>query len=80
MNILQDGSIRIWDTILCKTLITLSGHLQSVTCVQWGGEGLIYSASQDRTIKVWRDEDVRTYSMISKKKRYCSNEKSVDTD
>ena len=36
----------------------LSGHLQSVPCIRWGGEGLIYSASQDRTIKVWRDEDV----------------------
>lgn len=53
----KDGTIRIWDTILCKTLISLSGHLQSVTCVQWGGEGLIYSASQDRTVKVWRDTD-----------------------
>ena len=39
-------------------LISLSGHLQSVTCMQWGGEGLIYSGSQDRTIKVWRDDDV----------------------
>ncbi|XP_057295137.1 notchless protein homolog 1-like [Hydractinia symbiolongicarpus] len=53
----KDGTIRIWDVILGKTLITLSSHLQSVPCIRWGGEGLIYSASQDRTIKVWRDED-----------------------
>ncbi|XP_047141942.1 notchless protein homolog 1 isoform X1 [Hydra vulgaris] len=53
----KDGTIRIWDTILCKTLLVLSGHLQSVTCIRWGGEGLIYSASQDRTVKVWRDQD-----------------------
>jgi len=53
----KDGTIRIWDTILAQTLINLSGHLQSVTCLRWGGVGLIYSASQDRTIKVWRDED-----------------------
>eukprot|EP00111_Clytia_hemisphaerica_P011712 TCONS_00034406-protein len=53
----KDGTIKIWDTVLCKVLISMSGHLQSVTCMQWGGEGLIYSGSQDRTIKVWRDTD-----------------------
>ena len=29
----------------------------SVKCLKWGGSGLIYSASQDRTIKVWRTTD-----------------------
>uniref|UniRef100_A0A0N4ZI08 WD_REPEATS_REGION domain-containing protein n=1 Tax=Parastrongyloides trichosuri TaxID=131310 RepID=A0A0N4ZI08_PARTI len=53
----KDGSIRIWDTILFQTVRVLSGHTASVTCVKWGGEGLIYSASQDRTIKVWRATD-----------------------
>jgi len=53
----KDGSVRIWDTVLGKMLMSLTGHLQSVTCIRWGGEGLIYSASQDRTIKVWRDSD-----------------------
>jgi len=53
----KDGSIKIWDTVLCKVLFSLSGHLQSVTCIRWGGEGLIYSASQDRSVKVWRDSD-----------------------
>lgn len=36
----------------------LTGHTQSVTCVKWGGDGLLYSSSQDRTIKVWRSQDV----------------------
>lgn len=36
----------------------LTGHTQSVTCLRWGGDGLLYSASQDRTIKVWA-HDVR---------------------
>uniref|UniRef100_A0A8B9C513 Notchless protein homolog 1 n=1 Tax=Anser brachyrhynchus TaxID=132585 RepID=A0A8B9C513_9AVES len=35
----------------------LTGHTQSVTCVKWGGDGLLYSSSQDRTIKVWRSQD-----------------------
>jgi ribosome assembly protein 4 len=36
----------------------LSGHTMSVTCIKWGGSGLLYSSSQDRTIKVWRPDDV----------------------
>ncbi|KAG7174648.1 Notchless protein 1-like [Homarus americanus] len=35
----------------------LTNHLQSVTALRWSGEGLLYSASQDRTIKVWRASD-----------------------
>ncbi|KZC15080.1 Notchless protein like protein 1 [Dufourea novaeangliae] len=53
----KDGDLRIWDTVHCQTVRVLSGHTKSVTCVKWGGSGLIYSASQDRTIKVWRAED-----------------------
>ncbi|GAB6030124.1 Notchless protein 1 [Chamberlinius hualienensis] len=53
----KDCTIRIWDTIICQTLICLSTHTQSVTCVKWGGSGLIYSGSQDRTICVWRADD-----------------------
>ena len=29
------------------------GHADSIECVKWGGEGLIYTASRDRTVKVW---------------------------
>jgi ribosome assembly protein 4 len=43
--------------VLCKAVMVLSGHTQSVTGIKWGGEGLIYTASQDRTIKVWRTKD-----------------------
>lgn len=38
-----------------RNVLTLSGHGAAVTCVRWGGEGYIYSASRDRTIKVWDD-------------------------
>ncbi|XP_067866768.1 notchless protein homolog 1 [Heterodontus francisci] len=53
----KDCSIRIWDTVqgCCDKILT--GHMQSVTCVKWGGDGLIFSSSQDRTIKVWRAQD-----------------------
>lgn len=55
----KDCTIRIWDTILGAVLLTLSSHTMSVTSVKWGGTGLIYSSSQDRTIKIWNDKDVK---------------------
>jgi len=53
----NDGSVIIWDTVLGKCLMSLTSHTMSVKCLKWGGSGLIYSASQDRTIKVWRTTD-----------------------
>lgn len=54
----KDGTIRIWDSVMSKSLLILTSHTQSVTCVKWGGTGLIYSSSQDRSIRVWRASDV----------------------
>uniref|UniRef100_A0A1J3D1T6 Notchless protein-like protein n=1 Tax=Noccaea caerulescens TaxID=107243 RepID=A0A1J3D1T6_NOCCA len=49
----KDGDARIWDISLKKSVTCLSGHTLGVTCVKWGGEGFIYTGSQDRTIKMW---------------------------
>ncbi|CAA7391820.1 unnamed protein product [Spirodela intermedia] len=49
----KDGDARIWDVTLRKCLIILTGHTLAVTCVRWGGDGMIYTSSQDCTIKVW---------------------------
>jgi len=38
--------------------MSLSHHTDAVTSVKWGGEGLLFSASRDRTIKVWDTKDV----------------------
>lgn len=54
----KDGSVRVWDTVLGRCEKILTGHTQSVTCVKWGGDGLLYTSSQDRTVKVWRAKDV----------------------
>lgn len=48
----KDGDVRIWDTVTGHTVLSLTGHSKAVTCVKWGGTGLIYTSSQDRTIKV----------------------------
>ncbi|WOG84806.1 hypothetical protein DCAR_0103991 [Daucus carota subsp. sativus] len=49
----KDGDARIWDVTLRKSVICLSGHTLAITCVKWGGDGVIYTGSQDCTIKVW---------------------------
>lgn len=53
----KDTTIRIWDIVLNRCELVLSGHSSSVTCVKWSANGLIYSASQDRSVKVWRGQD-----------------------
>lgn len=53
----KDGDIRVWDSVLCQCTKILTGHTHSVTAIKWGGAGLLYSASQDRTVKVWRIKD-----------------------
>lgn len=48
----KDTDVRIWDTVMGNCVLNLTGHTKAVTCVKWGGTGLIYTSSQDRTIKV----------------------------
>lgn len=48
----KDGDVRIWDTVTGLTILSLTGHSKAVTSVKWGGNGLIYTSSQDRLIKV----------------------------
>ncbi|KAB5551017.1 WD40-repeat-containing domain protein [Coniochaeta sp. 2T2.1] len=54
----KDGSVRIWIVNTGRTEHVLGGHKGSVSCVKWGaggekGTGLIYTASHDKTVKVW---------------------------
>lgn len=59
----KDSSVRIWDTVLGRCEKILTGHTQSVTCLKWGGDGLLYTSSQDRTVKVWRAQDVSAWCL-----------------
>lgn len=53
----KDCTVRIWDVVRGRCEFALSGHSMSVTCVKWSANGLIYTASQDRSVKVWRGSD-----------------------
>jgi ribosome assembly protein 4 len=49
----KDQTLRIWDAATRRCIYTMSSHTMIVTCVRWGGEGLVYSASRDGCINVW---------------------------
>jgi ribosome assembly protein 4 len=53
----KDASCKIWNVRTQQCLLTLNGHTDSVECVKWGGEGFLYTASRDRTIRVWTAKD-----------------------
>ncbi|KAF2717182.1 WD40 repeat-like protein [Polychaeton citri CBS 116435] len=55
----KDMTVRVWDAVSGHTDMALTGHKATVTCVRWGGageHGTIYTASQDRSIKLWNAE------------------------
>ncbi|EIN09488.1 WD40 repeat-like protein [Punctularia strigosozonata HHB-11173 SS5] len=55
----KDGSVRVWLASTTRQLeYTLGGHSASVNVVRWGGggvggKGVLYTASSDRTVRVW---------------------------
>lgn len=51
--------MRVWNAQNRTTAFTLGGHTASVNVVRWSGEGVIYTASSDRTVKCWDAKDVR---------------------
>lgn len=59
----KDGTIKIWNTRIRKSEFTLSGHAASVNVVKWGGT-VLYSASSDRTIKLWDPKNVLSISFL----------------
>ena len=52
----RDGTVVVWNVNTRRKEMTISGHSDSIECCKWGGENLIYTASRDRTIRVWAPE------------------------
>jgi ribosome assembly protein 4 len=47
----KDGTLRVWDITSHCCISNTTSHTRTVKSVRWSGEGLIYSASADGTIK-----------------------------
>jgi WD40 repeat protein len=54
----KDASVRVWNTKTRVLEFAMGGHTASINVVRWGGEGVIYTASSDRTVKLWDAKDV----------------------
>lgn len=75
----KDGTVRVWDVARRQVDFVLGGHTASVNCVRWGGEGAIYTASSDRTIKVWNDQDGRLIRTLNEHAHWV-NTLALSTD
>lgn len=57
LSISEDNTIKIWDIENGKLLVSLQGHKGSVYCAMFSPNGNIISASQDKTLKIWKSID-----------------------
>eukprot|EP00516_Mucochytrium_quahogii_P004121 CAMPEP_0203761614 /NCGR_PEP_ID=MMETSP0098-20131031/14658_1 /ASSEMBLY_ACC=CAM_ASM_000208 /TAXON_ID=96639 /ORGANISM=" , Strain NY0313808BC1" /LENGTH=504 /DNA_ID=CAMNT_0050655677 /DNA_START=350 /DNA_END=1864 /DNA_ORIENTATION=+ len=48
----KDRTCRVWNTRTGRSEMTLTGHQDAIEAVKWG-DGLVYTASRDKTIMVW---------------------------
>ena len=57
---LENSQIKIFDYESKECLRTLKGHSHAVSSVLWEGR-VLYSASHDLTIKVWKAQEEDVY-------------------
>jgi ribosome assembly protein 4 len=50
----KDKLARVWNARSGRMVTSMSGHSDSIESIRWGGSGLIYTGSRDRSIKAWR--------------------------
>ncbi|KAI9827618.1 MAG: hypothetical protein M1826_006280 [Phylliscum demangeonii] len=75
----KDSTVRIWNATLRRIEHVLSGHGDTVSCVKWGGTGLIYTASNDKLVKVWNAND-GTLKHTLKSHAHWVNHLALSTD
>lgn len=47
------GGVKLWEVMTGRELMKLAGHAESVNAVAFNAAGVLASASNDRTIKLW---------------------------
>jgi ribosome assembly protein 4 len=75
----KDMTVRLWATNTGRTDQVLSGHKASVSCVKWGGSGMVYTASHDKTVRVW-NADLGTLTHTFSAHAHWVNHLALSTD
>ncbi|KAJ7512672.1 WD-repeat protein [Mycena galericulata] len=77
----KDGTVRVWSLLTRRVEYTLGGHTASVNVVKWGGvgKGVLYTASSDRTVRVW-DAEVGRQLHILKDHAHWVTTLALNTD
>ena len=53
----KDGFLKMWNATTGKIIISTLAHEQSITKTIWSGENIIYTCSEDQTVKIF-DENL----------------------
>lgn len=57
--------MKIWDADGGELMHTLEGHTEGISDVAWSVDGeFLASASDDKTVRIWSLELVRTFSLL----------------
>ena len=75
----KDGTARVWDVVGKRADMALTGHKANVSCVRWGGTGIIYTASHDKTIKAWNAADGKLVNTLASHAHWV-NHLALSTD
>ncbi|KAL4194076.1 hypothetical protein AMTRI_Chr05g57460 [Amborella trichopoda] len=59
-----DKTVRVWRISDLRCIETIEAHKEAVNAIALGGDGTVFTGSDDTTVKVWR----RSYS---EKRRHC---------
>ena len=53
----KDGFLKLWNASTGKIILSTAAHEQSITKTIWSGENIIYTCSEDQTVKIF-DENL----------------------
>ena len=76
----EDNRVYLWNVKKESPICVLDGHTRSVTCVDWNPSvtGMIVSASDDGTLRVWgpskatnnnNNNNNKTYRMVNRQRK-----------